>query len=128
MSGTPPVGAPNAPSATTAAAPLTPGSTQLVPEQDSPTLDQTDVSALGQLHDSSPLQTSSNPNAAEATASPVQTPSNPNDEVEVDEEEAEGYYEVCSDLRRSCRCANYELIQYLSQTDNDSGFGYSDTG
>lgn len=94
---TPPVEAPAAPSATIDAAPLTPGSAQLVPEQGSPTVDQPDVSASGQLQDSLPLQ----------------TPSVPNVEAAVEAEEvAEGVeYEVYMALPCSCRCMNYELIQ-----------------
>ncbi|OBT46109.1 hypothetical protein VE00_02802 [Pseudogymnoascus sp. WSF 3629] len=63
---TPPVEAPAEPSATIDAAPLTPGSAQLVPEQGSPTVDQPDVSASGQLQDSLPLQTPSVPNVEAA--------------------------------------------------------------
>jgi hypothetical protein len=94
---TPPVEAPAEPSATIDAAPLTPGSAQLVPEQGSPTVDQPDVSASGQLQDSSPLQ----------------TPSVPNVEAAVEAEEvAEGVeYEVYMALPCSCRSMNYELIQ-----------------
>ncbi|KFY37706.1 hypothetical protein V494_04640 [Pseudogymnoascus sp. VKM F-4513 (FW-928)] len=63
MATTPPAEAPNAPSATIAAAPLTPDpTTQLVPEQGSPTL-EADVSASEGLHDSSPLPTTVAPNA-----------------------------------------------------------------
>ncbi|OBT65196.1 hypothetical protein VE03_04742 [Pseudogymnoascus sp. 23342-1-I1] len=66
---------PNAPSATiatttTAAAPLTSVSTQLVPEQASPTPEQPDVSA-SDLHDSSPLPASSDPIAEEEVAEEV---------------------------------------------------------
>lgn len=94
---TPPVEAPAAPSATVAAVPLTPGSTQLVPEQGSPTVDKPDVSASGQVQDSLPLQ----------------TPSVPNVEAAVEAEEVvEGRdYEVYMALRCSCRCTNYELTQ-----------------
>lgn len=97
---TPPVEAPAAPSAIIDAAQLTPGSAQLVPEQGSPTVDQPDVSASGQLQDSLPLQTPSDPNVEEAV------------EAEEAEEVVEGGdYEVYMALGCSCRCTNYELIQ-----------------
>lgn len=86
---TPPVEAPAAPSATIAAAPLTPGSAQLVPEQGSPTLEQPD--------DSSPL--------------PTQSDLNVEDAVEAEEVVEGGDYEVYMPLRCSCRCMNYELTQ-----------------
>ncbi|OBT96378.2 hypothetical protein VE01_05629 [Pseudogymnoascus verrucosus] len=72
---TPPVEAPAAPSATIAAAPLTLGSAQLVPEQGSPTLEQP--------ADSSPLPTQSDPNVE--------------DVVEAEEVVEGGYYETDND-------------------------------